>query len=181
MPLLDEVLPYLKPTIDDVSEHVLELSGDDSPVLRQFAGRLLVTYVIDRGSSFAYVHERDLKREGISRDMLHARAVANLSRLADDRGMKVHAMPSVVAVTFDGNLEATLMLVPELWQYVRQTYGEPIVVAAPARDILAIARGPEGIEELRAVIDRVWPDADHKLTRDLYTLRGDAWDLVGEA
>jgi hypothetical protein len=54
--------------------------------------------------------------------------------------------------------------------------GPELIAAAPARDILALS-SPAGVDELRAVIARVWPCGDHLLTQDLYRHTERGWSV----
>jgi uncharacterized protein YtpQ (UPF0354 family) len=74
-------------------------------------------------------------------------------------------------------LEATLMLYPTLWAQLCEEMGDDLVVAVPARDVLAVSPidSPEGIAELRAVVQRVWPRDDHPLTTELFQFGSGQW------
>jgi hypothetical protein len=52
-------------------------------------------------------------------------------------------------------------------------------VAVPARDVLAVSPldSREGIAELQAVIERVWPKDDHPLTTELFQFGAEGWRL----
>jgi hypothetical protein len=45
------VMPYLKLDVTDDTGPVVELSHDDSPVLRNLGNGLLVAYIVDAGQS----------------------------------------------------------------------------------------------------------------------------------
>jgi hypothetical protein len=85
----------------------------------------------------------------------------------------------MMAVLFDGDMEATLMLYPTLWAQLGEEMGDDLLVAVPARDVLAVSPldSPEGIAELHAVIERVWPKDDHPLTTELFQFGEGGWRL----
>jgi len=167
----------LKPEISESDPApALVLSGDDSPVLRPFATGLLTAYLIDEGDTFSYVQGRDLREAGIGEEELHRLAVANLAKLAEGKASVRESGP-VWAVFLDGNFEASLMLVDDLWTHGLREYATDPVVAIPARDVLAFCdvESAAGVSELRAVVKRAWPLGDHLLSESLYRRVDGIW------
>jgi hypothetical protein len=81
-----EAIAYIKghvPAHDPAP--IVQLDDENSPVLKNLGGGLLVAYLMDQGDRFAYVQRRHLRAAGIDTDELHARAVANLCKLAEGR------------------------------------------------------------------------------------------------
>lgn len=169
---------YLKITLaDDDPRRGVELEHEDNPVLRSAGGRLLVAYLVDQGDRFSYVQVRHLKAAGMTEDALHAQAIANLTRLAE-RHLTIYKTGNIYPVILDGNFEASLLLVDEIWtEWYPHLAPGGFVVAFPERVTLAFgdASVPETIPELEAMLARVPPDADHPLTNDLYHRVGDCW------
>lgn len=177
---VSQALPYLKPVAPSGTA-ALNLGGDDSPVMRPFIGRLLITYLVDQGDRFQYVQHRHLDAGGFTEDRLHDRALRNLGLRAAAGEVGTAAHGSITAVFFDGNLESSLMLLDPFWQYIADRLGGgEVLAAAPARDVLAVcpAHSTPGRQELNAAIERLWPVGDHLLTRDLYLRRNDAWQVA---
>jgi uncharacterized protein YtpQ (UPF0354 family) len=169
----------LKATVgDDDGGPVLELDHDQAPVFRSLGGGLLVNYVVDRGTHFVFVTNGDLTAQGFSTERLHEVGLANLARAAADRGVEVHPHESVFAVVSGGNLEASLILLDDLWdEGFRQFVSGSYAVAIPSRDVLAFADAadPAACSQLRAVVDRVWPGGDHLLVQRLFTRESGVW------
>jgi hypothetical protein len=74
--------------------------------------------------------------------------------------------------------EASLLLVDALWdgalsQYAPNGFG----IAVPARDVLAFADAgsASAIDELRAVVSRIFPGGDHLITPELYRRQSGRW------
>jgi len=167
---IERAVAYLKPEIPRTDPTpALVLSSDDSPVLRAFATGLLTAYLVDEGEAFSYVQGRDPREVGVREEDLHRHALANLSDIADGK-VTIQQSGPVWGLFFDGNFDASLMLLDDLWTHgLRGSVNDP-VVAVPARDVLAFcdAGSPAGVTELRAVVQRVWPSADHLLSESLY-------------
>jgi len=150
-----------------------------APVLREFCEGLVVSYVVDQDGQFVYVQERHLEAAGMQADTLHHIGLANLAARADGQ-VRVQRHGPVCAVFFDGNFEASLMLLDDVWEnglagLVQHGY----TVTAPARDILAFcdADSRDGATELRQIVARV-AGGDHLLTPNLYRREGKRWVVV---
>jgi hypothetical protein len=175
-----QALPYLKPVLPSDAA-ALDLAQSDSLVTRPFIGRLLITYLVDQGDRFQYVQHRHLDAVGFTEDRLHSCALHNLGLRTAGGEVRIALRGSITAVFFDGNLESSLMLLDPFWQYIADRLGGgEAIAAAPTRDMLAVcpAHSIAGRQELKAVIERLWPVGDHLLTRDLYLRRDDAWQVA---
>ena len=136
-----------------------------------------MAYLVDEGNRFSYVQEKDLCAAGIGANDLHDRAVENLRRASDGR-ITIRQFGPIWGLFFDGNFEASLVLLDDLWETDLSEYheGEP-VVAIPSRDVLCFCKrsSSAGIAEMRAAIDRLWPQGDHLITTKLFRRRGREW------
>jgi hypothetical protein len=136
--------------------------------------------LVDEGDSFSYIQGRDLRETGIREEELHHRAVANLAARADGN-VTVRQSRSTWALFFDGNFEASLMHLDDLWTHELREYAPDPVVVVPARDVLAFCdvESVDGVSELRAVVKRVWPVGDHLLSEHLYRRTEGKWRVHG--
>ncbi len=170
-------MPSIKPDLTGETGPAVALNHDDSPVLRDHGNGLLVAYFVDAGQSFEYVQNRHLSKAKITEDELHATALNNLLTFMGERtGMQQHG--NIFAMFLDGNFEASLLLVDQLWDESLVGYApNGFVVAVPARDVLAFAdaKSSAGMTELRGLIDRLFPDGDHLISRDLYRRAAGRW------
>ena len=176
-----EALAYLKPEIPRSDPApIVSLSTDDAPVMREFLPGLLTAYLVDEGDSFAYVQGRDLRHAGIAEEELHRQAIANLATLAQDR-LTIRENGPVSALFLDGNFEASLLLLDDLWTDRLREYARDPIVAIPSRDVLAFCdvESAAGVSALRAVVKRVWPLGDHPLTENLYRRIDGKWRVYG--
>jgi len=173
----DKAIAYLRPEVpsNDPSPE-LSLSGDDAPVLRTFTSGLLTAYLFDEGDTFSYLQARDLRESGIGEEELHRQAVANLAALAEGN-VTVEEVGPVWTLSLEGNFEASLLLIDDLWTRGLREYAEDPVVAIPSRDVLAFcdADSVAGLAELHAVVKRVWPSGDHLLSENLYQRVDGKW------
>lgn len=179
--LAHRAIAYLKQHLPAGDEPAIELSDDESPVLRPFCAGLLAAYVVDAQDRYALVQRRHLARAGLDEEALHRIGLANLLRLISERKTRVAKAGAVFAVLMGGDFEASVLLADALWerdfrQFVRGDYA----VAVPARDVLAFCDSSSavGLDELRQVIARVYPRGDHVLSDQLYVRRRGKWEIL---
>jgi hypothetical protein len=175
---LATVQPYVKAVT--TSDYKQDRVSDLTLVTRAFVGSLVTTYVMDVGAGLQFVAEDALTRAAVTVDELHQRAVQNFAARVAERRVRMPKYHAITPVLFDGNFEVSIMLLDENWAWFEAQFGEPEILAvAPARDILAFcpASSAEGRAQLGQLIDRVWPTADHRLTRDLYRRVDGVWQL----
>lgn len=170
-------MPSLKLDVTDEPGPAAELSYDDSPVLRNLGNGLLLAYIVDTGQSFEYVQNRHLSRAKATEDGLHATAMNNLLTFMGERTrMQPHS--NIFAIFLDGNFEASLLLVDQLWDESLVGYApNGFVVAASARDVLAFtdATSAAGIVELRGLVRRLFPGGDHLVSLELCKRQTGRW------
>ena len=171
---LDAALPYLR------AEREPE-PGDTpdgrAPVLVRITADLLVGYRIDADDDFSFVVERDLQSNGVDVGALHERAVGNLARLAKAGNLRIAPYGPIVAVQFDGDLEATLLLVDELCEQLQAEVGDDMLAAVPARDVWAVGNvgDAEAAAALEAIVAKVWRENRHRLSRELLIREDGGW------
>jgi|KBSMisStandDraft_5_1062788.scaffolds.fasta_scaffold241938_3 hypothetical protein len=176
---VQKAIAYLKPEVpSNDAEPALKLDADESPILRGFAPGLLTAYLVDEGDRFSYLQGRDLREAGTSEEELHGQALANLAALADGT-VTIRQTGPIWGLFLDGNFEASLMLLDDLWTHGLREYAEDPVVAIPARDVLAFCdvESAAGMSELRAAVKRVWPGGDHLLSENLYRRVEGRWSV----
>ena len=108
---------------------------------------------------------------------IHEAALGNLG-VRFSAGFQVNAYGSWFGLVLDGNFEASTLLVDALWENsLRQFVEGEFAVAVPARDVVAFcdAASPQGLAELYAVVERVYPSADHQLLASLLKRTGSGW------
>src|SRR5882757_2569638 len=123
-----------------------------------------------RGVDFSTSSGRRLLAERMTEAELHRNAVANLALLLNDRGAEIHPCADGFVVVFDGNFEASLLLVDDLWdRQLAHLAPNGFVAAVPNRNILAFCdlKTPEGPLQLRRIIQSVGT-GDHPISTALY-------------
>jgi hypothetical protein len=178
MPIdLSRALPYLTPAQSVEETAPLHAFGSaDAPVTRAFSNTLNVQYMIDEPGALVFIRARDIA--GGTQDDLHARALENLRAHVAKKKVRFEAKGAVHVVRLDGQHEASLLLLDELWDAptrIADPIGE-LVAAAPERTTLLFtgteARG--GMPELRRAL------ASPSLSPELFVRRNGVWEPFEE-
>jgi hypothetical protein len=133
---------------------------------------LSVAYAVDNDRTIAYVSKPRFDQWGISTDDLHDMALRNLSARSaeisahaaqDDQG-RVNLM---LFQTMDG-YDSSRLLLPSLFERLREYLGGPFAAAIPNRDILLCFRDDsETIDRLRPQIEADYRRMPHQITDKL--------------
>lgn len=154
-----------------------QLEPDQNPVVDLLGNGLMVVYLVDEGDRFVWVQHRHLRAINANPRGLMEFGLVNLKRLAQGK-LKVMDHGAIHGLLLDGQFEASLILIDELWdQALAKMTPNGAVVALPARDVLAFcdAASAQGVRELRELVQRVLPGNDHPLTDRLYRRVNGAW------
>ena len=169
-------IAYIKASLPEEGGPVITVSEAEAPVLRDLKNGLIVSYLVDEKDSFSYVQNRHLSEANLSPEQLHAFGCSNLAAIARQK-LRIQEYGAVYAVFLDGNFEASLILLDELWDaQLAQVVTGNFAVAIPARDILAFCDSSslEGIAELKGIVART-SGGDHLLTSSLYERQRSRW------
>jgi hypothetical protein len=81
-------------------------------------------------------------------------------------------------LTAGGNYEATLILLPEIWESVSQMVSGHIVAAVPARDLLYVTgdADPENLADMRRWTSKAIEQVDKPLSRTFIRWTGARWE-----
>ena len=134
---LENVFPRFYAVLPKVGRADVELSEEDSPVEKLFAGDLVIFYGRDLGSHYQLVSYKEIRTLNLSVAELHAIAVENLSKT--EKEIRLHKGENFWFVICDGNLEASLLLHTGIWDYIQEQIGGDVLCSVPARDLLLIS------------------------------------------
>jgi len=164
---LDEIRDRLYPMI--VPERGPLAAG---ALTRPLVNGLSVAYAVDSDRTIAYVSAQRFRHWKISADELHELALENLSarsaeiaaHAAQDENGRVNLM---LFQTMDG-YDASRVLLPSLFERLREYLGSPFAAAIPNRDILLCFRDePQTVEQLRPQVAADYHRMPHQITDKL--------------
>ncbi|MCB9232114.1 MAG: DUF1444 family protein [Bacteroidia bacterium] len=149
------------------------LSEDQLPITKPLFEDLMVCFAADKGDSYELLQNGILKHNPhLNAEVLYQASIESV--IAEIGGeIQVNGDPNhIVMVTAGGNFEATLILVDDFWEQMKSFFGEKMVVAIPAKDLLLICResNKEAISELKEGVRRLFenPDTHGVLSKGLY-------------
>jgi uncharacterized protein YtpQ (UPF0354 family) len=133
---------------------------------------LSIAYAVDNDRTIAYVSKSRFEEWKISADDLHEMALTNLS--ARSAEISAHAAQDddgninlMLFQTMDG-YDSSRLLLPTLYERLREYLGAPFAAAIPNRDILLCFRDDkETIDRLRPQIANDFHRMPHQITDKL--------------
>ncbi len=173
---LSTVVPRMYVALPKIGDADMTLSEMDSPVEQRLVADLIIFYAFDVGSHFEILAKRDLMRLGVSKNELHDRALQNL------RGLNLEVRSNqgdrILMLTAGGNYEATLLLLPEIWDSVASLVSGQIVASVPARDILYVTGDAdiENLADMRRWTSKMLECAEKPLSRVFLRWNGASWE-----
>lgn len=173
---IENAIAYFKANIDGNDEPDLKLDQDDLPVCMKYTNDFSIFFLSDIGEYFEMVQVKHIKEAKLDEKSLLEIGKRNLGLIAND--VEITKNEGLLYFSGNGNFEASLMLVPEIWdKWLVEYCPNGYIAAVPARDILVVSdsKNMEGIQELLSIVDRVWPERDHLLSKSLFHYDGDTW------
>lgn len=155
------------------------------PAMRATGGIFGVQYMIDEGAHYIAVAVSELEQAGMKLDELHQMAMRNLRKMvtSGQPGLKlrrlnrVDAKAQAVQVTLDGENEASLVLLDDLWDKAFLKYiPNGVMAVIPARgvcvfiDMASVTQG--GLGDLMEVVARQHEERNGALTDILHRQNG---------
>jgi len=179
----DKLYPWVKVLLSDnepqLTENVIELKEDESPIFRDWIDDLTISYVFDMGDSFQVLLKRDLPAN-ISADELHAIAVENLDR--DNEFMLRDTNFGGYMLTAGGNHEAGAICLPRVWQWLADHLNDSLVVGIPAKDLVLLVpkSDTDKVDSLKEFVQDIFIAGERLLTRNIFEYNKDTteWSVV---
>jgi hypothetical protein len=177
--VLERIIPIIK--VAEPGPGGITLPPGADPVVRPFAGDLVVMYAEDLPGHFAYLSHRRMRELGLEPASLHALAVRNLPGRIEQ--IQLLGSAPRFMITAGGNLEATLLLHPTLWESLAEHLpGAPMAVV-PSRDLLFVtgADSEEGRAFLKQAAEKELEDKRYALSRRIFIRHDGAWTVTSSA
>mgnify|MGYP002349230985 FL=1 len=165
-----KIYPVIKvQTVQNESDSVFKMSGENEPVFRKIAGDLLCFYGIDRGTHFELLLKRNLP-ETISQEKLDSIAQENLAKEIENKLMIQETDFGGYGFTCGGEFEAALLTLPGIWELVVERLGISIVFIVPSKDLFMFvsSENVDGIEGLKKVNNEIHKGGESLLSNQLF-------------
>jgi uncharacterized protein YtpQ (UPF0354 family) len=190
---LNSIYPYFKQLLPSDDKEISERLPDDLStvdnskkysvpglklIIRNICDDLNCLYVYDNETGLEIIQEKELKKLNISEQELHEIAMTNFRKLVSKR-LNAQNNGETFWFRLDGNLEAGLVLVDEIWEQIEWHLKEPVVICVPARDVL-IATGKSNnnvIEEFTEKSKKILLTGDHPLSKNWFIRENTTWKV----
>lgn len=142
-----------------------------------FVEGLSIIYAEDTPTNIRYIEKASIADIGVDIASIPATAIVNLLTKLPD--ITVEGGDGLYMIIADGNYEASLLLVDEIWSSENFDVAGDIVVAVPARDVLLVSGTENGeqLEQLIAIAKQVYSESPYNLTPNLYVRQDGRWRL----
>ncbi len=187
------IFPYFKQLLPSSDNSMVENLPDDlsevdkqkiysvpglNLVIKNICDDLNCLYVYDTESGLEIIQENELKVLNISADELHEIALTNYMQLVSEQ-LNTQTNGEAFWFILDGNLEAGLVLVDEIWDQVEEHFKEEIVICVPARDvILATGKSKTNmIADFSEKAKQILIQGDHPLSKNWFIRENKQWNV----
>ncbi len=187
----DKIFPYFK-QFKEGTDNSLPLPDDlstidnnkvyEAPsiqlVRRTVVEGLNLLYALDFGSGFQIIQENKLAEWGLTESQVYDIAVENFSNLLVNN-LQVHGDANGVMLTVDGNLEAALVLVDDIWDQLEPQIGDTLVITVPARDVVMVTGEHNSgfLGTMRTKAREIYEKGNYPLSDLLYKRVNRKWEV----
>jgi uncharacterized protein YtpQ (UPF0354 family) len=159
-------------------EYLALSHGNRDPVVREhLAGDLWIVYALDLPSATQALAESTMKKLNIAPEELRSLAIGNLRRILPD--IERHGGGPWYMLTAGGDYTASLLLLEDVWEQLKESVEGDIVVAVPSRDVVLFtgSRSKEGIETIKRKAQNIHQTGDHVVSQTLFRLSSGKWSV----
>ena len=166
----EKIYPVIKvQTVQNESDSVYKMNGENEPVFRKIAGDLLCFYGIDRETHFELLLKKNLP-ETISQTKLDSISQENLLKVIENK-LRIHLTNfGGYGFTCGGEFEAALLTLPGVWALILERLGKSIVFNVPSKDLIMYVSSEnlDGIEGLKNVNKETFKVGERLLSKQLF-------------
>lgn len=135
-------------------------------------------YAIDTEDVLEIIQGRHLGEWNINKDRLHTLALENFRSLIVQK-MATQGDANGIMFIVDGNLEAGLVLIDEIWTQLQEQIGEEVVITVPSRDVI-MATGKSNrtmIDKFKENSKQILLTGGHPLSKNLFIRKDEQWSF----
>jgi len=180
-----EGLPERTMSFEELSDRIMPivLSSEAFAANKGLLGQelidgLAVAYVLDGDRTIVYIPSNQLERWGVDLDTVHEKAIENLATrsetLAADAAQDGEGNISVILFQTGDSYDSSRILLPNLYERLREYLGGPFVAAVPNREILICLKDDgQTLEALRSKVKEDYLTMPHQVSDRLILVTAD--------
>lgn len=164
-----KIFPIVKVKEDSSAENSIKFTDENAPLFSEIGADLRCFYGIDYGSKFVLVSKQNIPAT-LSINDLDALAKENLLDKAA-KELRITETPfGAFGLICGDNLEASLILLPEIWSVITQKVGQDVVFGIPSKDMFFFTSKNETKQhpKLQDMISEIYNDGEQIVSRKMY-------------
>jgi uncharacterized protein YtpQ (UPF0354 family) len=167
------IFPIVKAQLENEFS-IMKLNNDDEPLYRKISGDLLCFYGIDRGSHFELLLRKQIPKN-MNIEEIEKIALGNMIKIINNELQVQQTAFGAIGLTCGGTHEAALMLLPEVWEIMKEKIGDMIAFAVPSKDLFICVNAMDDVQvnELKRLIEQVHNGGEFLLSKKIYKYQND--------
>lgn len=172
---LGKIVPIIKPV--EFADIFISDAGSDSKintklVYDNYNDQLIIAYAFDSGQSIQYMTSKDFEDLQVNRDSLKSIAMRNLTGYLND--IEKTNNNDIYGILAGGTYEASLILIPTIFNKENFNVNGNVVIAIPNRDILLITgnKDKEKIKKMKEISSDLYKNGSYAVSPFLFIWNG---------
>ncbi len=170
---LGNIVPVIR---DNIFLSQSKMWGSLPCMMKSLNSELHVFFAIDNPTTLRYLVQTERDSIKLTDSELLDRACLNLQSLIKE--VTLVRDTDICWLYAGGDYESSFLLFDSLWSKEQLGFTSEIVIAVPARELVAITEesNPKGIARLREVVSKI-DTYSHAISAKLFIRKGDSWEI----
>jgi len=168
------IVPVVKST-EYIDNLPVQADGTKPVAAEHLAADIWILYARQTQDSIKFLRQDELSTLNMTMSEIRAVAVSNLRQKLPE--LRIYGEESIHIISADSNIEAALLLIDKLWESEKIKVTGDVVAAIPCRGMLIVtgSEDHEGIEKVRAVVDKMYRNEPYGISTTLLVRKGGKW------
>jgi len=172
---IENIVPLIKPAEYINSINFTTGSNGNKPaslVYEKYNEQLIIVYAQNFDNGLAMLTDSNFIKLGIGMDSLRRASIKNLNKALPE--IKTQGNGTIYGVMAGGTFEASLLLLPYMWDKKNFNVKGDFVVSVPNRDILLVTGSDdkEGLTQIKEITAKIYQTGDHQISPGLFKWNG---------
>jgi uncharacterized protein YtpQ (UPF0354 family) len=175
LPSVDSIVPLVR---DEVYLNASRKPGAEVSFANEhFVGDLWIIYAIDSADAMKTLPKTTVLELKLDAAALKPLAIENLRRILPP--IERHGDGPTYLLTAGGDYVASLILLDDIWEELKECVDGDIVATIPSRDVLLFtgSNSKAGIEDMRASVTKIHETGGYLVSNTMFRLTADGWKV----